>query len=860
MQHLISLKTSYIRPQINKHFFNNKQSTLMKRLISLLCMAIAIMAWQPPQLWAQTQPTGGDGSQESPFLITTAEELKWYADYVNGESGDGVVHNTACAKLMKNIDLSSVCGEGIGNWTPIGKYEIYQNNINIRYEGDFDGNGYTISNLYINDATGERLALFGQILSVAANKYSIHDLKMANVYVHGKNYCSAVCAYSERTLFENIEILSGDITASNNYASGISRAGAAKNCINRANITCGNMGAAGIIGWFLSGWTTASGYFIEKCRNYGKITSNLGQAGGICAETEQGNSTISDCANYGDIVIKGDIPNSMRYSVGGVFGKPWNIIIKNCVNFGNIYLKSASDNVGSVFGSGQLKRTYGIWANAGKIYINGIEQKDFPVFQSNLFWQNQHIDNATYINATKEQIESGYLAYLLQENCTEQIWGQNITNHPKDEFPLIGGTKIYTESTCTNGIPIQYNNEANIVKHNITHHTAMASTCTKTGNIEYWACAECGKQWSDEALTILVNKTVIPIQHSAKLEHKVTKAATCTEGGNHEYWYCNDCQTYFKEETCENAFSDDDDATTGVWIAMIPHAYTYTSNGNSTHDAICSVCQHEVHNENCLFGLDDQTCSKCLFALLDDITIEDEEVYARANTANVSNLTYNRTFKGTNWTTWYVPFELTLTPELCEKYAFSRINNVHQYDDNNDGTADRTIVESFKQTEGMTLKANYPYLVRALTDADKSMTLTLDDVTLCKAEDKSIECMSIDYVYTFSGTYQGVGESGTAADSPLSLFDYSDENKWYNFHSLPAQRHYLTITPRNGSTALHAPARILLQVIGEETSTGIVNLYNVEKRMTETYDLSGRRVNGNQRGLLIKNGKKVIVK
>lgn len=46
---------------------------MKKRVLYLLCMAFAMMAWLPPQLWAQTRPSGGDGSSESPFLITTAE-------------------------------------------------------------------------------------------------------------------------------------------------------------------------------------------------------------------------------------------------------------------------------------------------------------------------------------------------------------------------------------------------------------------------------------------------------------------------------------------------------------------------------------------------------------------------------------------------------------------------------------------------------------------------------------------------------------------------------------------------------------------------------------------------------------------
>lgn len=289
-------------------------------------------------------------------------------------------------------------------------------------------------------------------------------------------------------------------------------------------------------------------------------------------------------------------------------------------------------------------------------------------------------------------------------------------------------------------------------------------------------------------------------------------------------------------------------------------AYRYVPNGHGsrTHSATCSVCGYFVESQDCTFM--DDFCIKCNYGLLDLFELADGEAYTLANGAEVGELNYARNFGGTNWTTWYVPFELKLTPELCQKYAFSRINNVHQYDDNNDGVADRTIVESFNQAEGVTLKANYPYLVRALTDADKKMVINLTEVELAKAESKHIDCMSVDHTYTFTGTYNEMGEGGTEANSPLSLFDYSDGNMWLNFHSLPAQRHYLVITPRDGSTPTLAPARVMLQVIGDETVTGIVNLYGRDKRSAETYDLSGRRVGSNQRGLLIKNGQKVLVK
>ena len=1305
----------------------------------MLCMAFAMMAWLPPQLWAQTQPSGGDGSSESPFLITTAEELQWYANYVNGESGDNVVHSTACAQLVKDIDLSTVCGEGKGNWTPIAKDGIYGRLSSNKFDGVFDGNGHTISNLYINDENGSKLGLFGYIYPTM-QKTSVKNLKMRNVQIVGKEYCAAVCGCGIGVTFENIEVISGSIVGSI-FIYGISGCGgSARNCINRANVSVERTYAAGII-------SNITGE-VSNCSNYGKITAGNGRAGGIAAGSN-GFTQLINCANYGEIHVTGTV-NGTDYAVGGLLGCPWNIEISNCANFGNIYLKAQSDLVGTIAGTSQLKKASGILANTGNIYVDDIAQTDVPVLQTGITWFNGNVDNtANCLTPTAEQLASGWLAWQLQLNCGIQTWGQNISTEPKDAYPVIGGSVLYAEGSCTDDLSAatSFSNNPSFVTHNLTHHDAVPATCVADGTIEYWSCSDCGKQWSDESgQHIVTDLTAKALGHDynaqdvctrcgAKLcseghtkdlqvdaveatcttagnigyyhcsvcnkyynaetneqiaenswkipakghtaNHVSAQAATCSKKGNHECWYCSGCNTYFKEETCENAYTDDADAETGVWIEMIPHtlpiefdengvkycsvcghiegeapmlvadeaspfngyyafskaghlvwlhnqvqaydavtnpspiesikcylandislkavchpadaannvaeanwnpiggenpfkgifdgnghciknlyssfyqggyvglfgyvngatiknltvegviesscsnqgmiagqsvganfyncvakgrintsgsadyvggitgwvtrnspsipvvrscasyvdivstgtfaggiigksnhsiimeacanygnvtgkinvgglmgytdpqsdshitncyvgscevrgtgsnvfltcyepsgnlsnfekvfyskdakvfasadatepedlasriaygdyntssafvgftaeqiaggeatycmnnettvlpvwtqdlkqansqpelngdaalhtvykmgylhgsnlpsfsnnqdfentlhpeadnngshdeAYRYVPNrhGSRTHSATCSVCGYFVESQDCTFM--DDFCTKCNYGVLDLFELADGEAYTLANGAEVGELNYARNFGGTNWTTWYVPFELKLTPELCQKYAFSRINNVHQYDDNNDGVADRTIVESFNQAEGVTLKANYPYLVRALTDADKKMTITLTEVELANAESKHIDCMSVDHTYTFTGTYNEMGDGGTEANSPLSLFDYSDGNMWLNFHSLPAQRHYLVITPRDGSAPTLAPARVMLQVIGDETVTGIVNLYGRDKRSAETYDLSGRRVGSNQRGLLIKNGKKVLVK
>lgn len=1113
---------------------------MKKRVLYLLCMAFAMMAWLPPQLWAQTRPSGGDGSSESPFLITTAEELQWYANYVNGESGDNVVHTTACAQLVNNIDLSTVCGEGKGNWTPIAKYGIYTFNGEHRFDGVFDGNGHTISNLYINDKNGSNLGLFGYV-TPTTKKTSVKNLKMASVQIVGKTDIAAVCASGYNATFENIEVISGSIAGFGDIYGIIGCRGSAKNCINRADVTASRYNVAGVIS---SIQDEAS-----NCSNYGKITTGTGWAGGI-AGVSDGFTTIQNCANYGEIHVTGTV-NSTDCAVGGLLGSPFNIEISNCANFGNIYLTEQSEFVGVIVGTHQLKKASGILANTGNIYVGNTAQTDVPMLQSGITWLEDNVDNtANCLTPTAEQLASGWLAWQLQLNCgTPQTWGQDLEQ--ENSYPVLNGKAVYfsgsilcnghllseaytndktKEATtpahsqeyedggfCTachesrelhgtgtaedpylissvaqleylrdksnegsasytahaqlvNDIDLDYasasswipisksysfvgtfDGNGHCIKNlyssfyqggfvglfgdvrggtikNLTVEGVIESSCSNQGMIagfsagtNYYNCVAKGRintNGSSSYVGGIVGKTTktsssnpvvqgcasyvdivsngkytaglvgmadygITMENCANYGNVTGKAnvgglmgynnregcritncyvGSCEvrgEGANvfltcFEFFDSSDLPNYEKvfyskdakvfasvdatepevlasriapgESNTSSAFVgfsaeqlaggeatyrlNNETTASPVWTQDLnqansqpvlngdaalhtvykmgylhgstlsffsnnqndentlhaeadnngshDEAYRYVPNGyqSCTHSAKCRVCGHKVESEECTRVND--ICTKCNYG--DLFELADGEAYTLANGAEVYELNYARNFGGTNWTTWYVPFELKLTPELCQKYAFSRINNVHQYDDDNDGVADRTIVESFNQAEGVTLRANYPYLVRALTDADKAMTITLNYVELAKAESKHIDCMSVDNIYTFTGIYNEMGDGGTEANSPMSLFDHSDGNMWLNFHSLPAQRHYLVITPRDGSAPTLAPARVMLQVIGDETVTGIVNLYGRDKRSAETYDLSGRRVGSNQRGLLIKNGQKVLVK
>ena len=295
----------------------------------------------------------------------------------------------------------------------------------------------------------------------------------------------------------------------------------------------------------------------------------------------------------------------------------------------------------------------------------------------------------------------------------------------------------------------------------------------------------------------------------------------------------------------------------------IAHELPETTSFNSEktiYDKVCQRCGETIYYANAAGTIEATPDTEITEFTVANYPLQDATTYDNKAVFTAERFTYTRTFNNTNWTTWYVPFDLTLTQEICAKYDFSRINNVHQYDTDNDGTADKTVVESFRQMPGVTLKANYPYLVKPVSEGDLNMVLNLEGVIPALAETNYIDCQSVDFSYTFTGTYTAMGEGGSGYYDPYTLWT---DGTWKHFKSLAPMRHYLTVTQRNSSFASAASLRsIMLSVIGDEGTTGIVNMYSDERKAAETYDLGGRRLpaGASQKGVVIENGKVIIKK
>jgi len=107
---------------------------------------------------------GGRGTAEAPYLISTVDHLNEVRNYLDKHF-----------RLIEDLDLG-VYGTGQG-WEPIGTPDI-------PFTGTFDGNGHTISNLFINRGDDSRIGLFGSV-GVSG---SILNLGLVNVNVRGIYY------------------------------------------------------------------------------------------------------------------------------------------------------------------------------------------------------------------------------------------------------------------------------------------------------------------------------------------------------------------------------------------------------------------------------------------------------------------------------------------------------------------------------------------------------------------------------------------------------------------------------------------------------------------------------------------------
>ncbi|MBU3107472.1 hypothetical protein [Clostridium gasigenes] len=213
----------------------------------------------------------GSGTNADPYIITSVEQLSGVRDNLS-----------ASYKLANDIDLDNL------TWIPI------ENNT-TPFIGTFDGNGYAIQNLKINQPSQSYVGLFGSI-----NNATVKNISIVDANIISSNYTGGLSGYS-------------------NINSTIS------NCsVTGSSTITGSMHTGGLVGY-------GSG-LIEKCFTTTDVTSNSQNIGGLVGSADS--LIIKECFTTGNI--------KACNIVGGIVGrnvsdsKVIGLKMQNCYSLSNI--------------------------------------------------------------------------------------------------------------------------------------------------------------------------------------------------------------------------------------------------------------------------------------------------------------------------------------------------------------------------------------------------------------------------------------------------------------------------------------------------------------------------------------------
>ncbi len=374
--------------------------------------------YQPAIITTDKYDVDGDGNYDEVYEISNAGQLYWFADKVNNENDTyGNVNAVLTADIVVNENVLKSDGtlnDGtFKEWTPIGV--DYMDDLNDRHEysytGELDGQNHTISGLYCKKNSALTIGLLGFIGSGG----KIANVGVLDSYFSGGELIGGVC--------------------------GKNTDGIIINCYNTGTVN-GQYNIGGVCGY-------SEGGTIINCYNAG-VVNGYQDVGGVVGRAflynDNIDSTITNCGNTGTV--------SGTEDVGGVCGMNGKGKFENCNNTGTV---SGSQYVGGVsgFNGSLLTRCNSTGTVSGSRYVGGVSginnggtitncYYDSTIYTGNAIGTDIETTTTNVEGKTTEQYKTGEVAYLLQLDQSEAVWGQTIGT---DTYPTLGGAKVYKNAT-----------------------------------------------------------------------------------------------------------------------------------------------------------------------------------------------------------------------------------------------------------------------------------------------------------------------------------------------------------------------------------------------------------------------------
>lgn len=189
-----------------------------------------------------------------------------------------------------------------------------------------------------------------------------------------------------------------------------------------------------------------------------------------------------------------------------------------------------------------------------------------------------------------------YAAVKVQENTP------NYTNVQVTPTSFKISTYRSTDSSLVDEFEIK-KSQAEATEHSAEYIKASDPTCTETGNTAYYDCKDCGRYYEDEACTVEIkdkSSVIIAATGHLNVTHYDRIPANCLNDGNIEYWHCNDCERDYKDSAYIKQADD------VIIHSRGGHSGGETYYSDEYHWTLCEHCaepyNREKHSEDCDCG------------------------------------------------------------------------------------------------------------------------------------------------------------------------------------------------------------------------------------------------------------------
>ena len=426
-----------------------------------------------------TMDLKGSGTLEDPWEISTASELMQLAACHNSggaapmdaEDYGAGNHYGYYFELTNDIDMRGY------DWEPIG------HSGNSYFAGNFNGNGYTISNMtsdglynralnsndeYIDYQHFNAVGLFGwaafgtieNVIVENANFTAIGDNEQG--YAGGLTAVAFGCTVTDCTVY-NSTITSGRLPNVNTNAAGGAAGFGVDATFERCAMVGNTVTSASYGGGFIGSLDGDYAYFNDCYVAKSKVIGNSPslqintQNGGFIGESQFGTAYLTNCFVY-DCIVEAAAENKSNASCGLLIGNyAWNdYVLENCY----YYSKTGENRAPSY----KVKKSGGFWQvqPANTTYITTALPDTEPLTAADVLsrvsdekvWEFS-VDGGntwyattlkTAVEKTAEEFKDGTVVSLLNANA------ETFASSELHEFPVLAGVREFSVSLSDSGI------------------------------------------------------------------------------------------------------------------------------------------------------------------------------------------------------------------------------------------------------------------------------------------------------------------------------------------------------------------------------------------------------------------------